>query len=232
MNAILIYAFIPKSPEEKTHTNNNDHSKKSESSLMSMFKDVDWQRHWDLFATRFLLSFVVLLYRSSYNWMMSDKFHVDAVTQNYLASYQGVVSFLSSYYCNAICSRYNNDTLRIYKHTIILLLLALIGLVMSPTFVLFALFLTPLCISTSLMRVISLNLTTERCGESDHGLILGASGSVTSTARAISPALGGFLHDLDPDFPALFGVGCVLVSYVITVRYTDYNQIRFKLGKR
>lgn len=162
---------------------------------------------------------------------MSDKFHVDAVVQNYLSSYQGVVSFISSYYCNRMCDIYGGDTLKMYKHSIVMMLFSMFGLIFAPSFTIFAFFLAPLCLSTSIMRVVSLDLTTERCDKSDLGLVLGANASLISLARAVSPALGGGLHDIDPDFPAFFGLAFVIISYVITVKYTYPYQAHYKVVK-
>ncbi len=64
----------------------------------------------------------------------------------------------------------------------------------------------------------------------DVGLLIGAGASAVSVSRAIAPAVGGFLFDLNPEFPTLFCIVVALSSYYISVTQTPKNHKHYTVS--
>jgi predicted MFS family arabinose efflux permease len=80
------------------------------------------------------------------------------------------------------------------------------------------------------LRVLSVDLTTQRCAVEDTGAVLGVAASVIAISRAITPAVGGFLHDYDHDSPTTMGAVVsgltVLVAQFATIKNQRLYAIR------
>uniref|UniRef100_A0A915IM57 Uncharacterized protein n=1 Tax=Romanomermis culicivorax TaxID=13658 RepID=A0A915IM57_ROMCU len=110
------------------------------SSIINEFRSISWSDQWDLFATKFLLSSAVLLYRSSYGWLLTDRFDFSAANQSFLTSYQGLVSFMVAFNVKTICSTWTKFTsksdhsktdinLHIYSDATVLMAVSILGLI-------------------------------------------------------------------------------------------------------
>uniref|UniRef100_A0A914VTL5 Major facilitator superfamily (MFS) profile domain-containing protein n=1 Tax=Plectus sambesii TaxID=2011161 RepID=A0A914VTL5_9BILA len=235
LNALIVYLNFPLMPSPVSDApkisrksigiNNNALSTSSSNpirKLITHFQEVDWTSQWDLMMIRFLQSFVILLYRANFNWLMSDKYEVGPAAIGYLTSIQGVVAFFSSFYANNVIQLWSTQTTRVLVHCCFLLTVALVGMRLAPSFLIYGLFLGLLNCASSWLRVITIDLTTQRCVVDDIGAVLGVAASVIAISRAICPAVGGVLHDFDRESPTVM---CAVVSGV-TVLIAQFASVK------
>lgn len=192
---------------------------------------VNWTTQWDLMALRFLQSFLVLLYRSSADWQLVDRYHADPATLGYLTSLQAFAAFVSSAMVESVVRTvWRGRKVRGLTQSSALLTVSLTGMWLgSPTLAWYAFWLIGLNVASALLRVLSLDLTVARSEPIDYGIVIGASASVVASARAVAPALGGFTFDFQPDLPIAAATGIALTSFFIAATYTRANQKLYSL---
>lgn len=106
--------------------------------------------------------FEALLYRNGFNWLVKDKFGLGVDSVGYLTSYQGAASFVSSFFANLLIERYADRTTCLL-HVAVLLGVAYAGLLGSLFLSTYTAFLLLFVTATSLLRVLLLDLTIQRC---------------------------------------------------------------------
>ena len=216
LSSILSVTFVPSGKLNKTATNNTDEEQKSYISLI--FDSKHFSTHKDLIILRFMLTFAVLMLRSSFSIFITEKFGIDNITLGYIMSFNGIIGTLSSANVGNIASFYTSQ-ITLLKHLLYLLSLSLIFISLSPTITLVIVGLIPLSIATSNLRVCLTNLSLARASSDEKGALIGLSYSVSSLSRMISPTLVGILQEFNVTLPCyvsgLSAITATLMSVLV-----------------
>uniref|UniRef100_A0A1I8AH31 MFS domain-containing protein n=1 Tax=Steinernema glaseri TaxID=37863 RepID=A0A1I8AH31_9BILA len=107
VNAVLTVLFIPNvrdAAESKASKEASESWLHPVIALFDQFRQVDWNKFQVIFAIRLLTTYVMILYRSNFNWFMRERFEADTAMQGYLISWQGLTQFLISFNIGAVMS--------------------------------------------------------------------------------------------------------------------------------
>ena len=119
-----------------------DHKETSILSALNIFKDVHkvpWHLIWDAFVMRFLMSLSLIIYRSNFTSILSIKFDTSPLVNGYIQSFNGVVSMVTSWSIGRIKPMFaSNDAMN--NTFSVLLVLSLLVLTLSPSLVVYVLF--------------------------------------------------------------------------------------------
>jgi len=198
LSSFLSVIFIPSSKPSKTAA--DDSNKKHKSYVSLIFDSKHFSTHKDLIVLRFMITFSVLMLRSSFSIFIIEKFNVDNITLGYIISFNGIIGTLSSANVGNIASLYTNQIM-LLKHLLFLLSFSVIFISISPTITLLIVGLIPLSVATSNLRVCLTNLSLARASADEKGALIGLSYSVSSLSRMISPTLVGILQEINVTMP-------------------------------
>ena len=160
------------------------------------FLKIDSVQHvLDMLLIRFVMSLSMLIYRSNYTSMLDYRYGVDAKTTGYIISYGSIVGAISGMSVGTIYS-YVKDDSKMMLFSAMLMTSSLFGIAISPSIYTVLICMTPLSLSTAIMRVNSHNLMLKRIKPDEKGAVMGVGDSMTSIARMLSPAIAGFAQEV------------------------------------
>lgn len=165
--------------------------------------EINWHSLWDAFLLRFLFALSTSIFFHNQSLYLKENYNLSQLYIGYSISFLSIVGSLSAFFFGAITKYfYRNDTNYLTRlfHFFTLYSLSFLGLYMSPNFPTFAIILIPFAVSNSLLRILSMELMLSKSSNETRGLIAGASNSVMSVARFVSPVMTGVIADS-------FGVG-------------------------
>lgn len=157
---------------------------------INIFSGIHWVDITDLIFVRFLLTFSVIMFRTNFPVFLEEHFHVGSTVLGKVLSFNGIIATLSAATCGIISSFYTNRTKQVI-HFSLLLALSLGCLTVSPNMLFLVLFMIPMAMSTSNLRICLLSLMLERGQENEKGAIIGMGNSVSSIARMLAPSIVG-----------------------------------------
>ncbi|KAK0418476.1 hypothetical protein QR680_013577 [Steinernema hermaphroditum] len=207
VNSVLTALFVPNVRDATESKESKQQSKSWLHPLIAMldqFRQVDWTKLRVIFGIRLLTTFVMILYRSNFNWFMKERFEADTAMQGYLISWQGLTQFLISFNIGAVVSFIGIPLGRLLYLNCFAFAAVFIGLSFSTSFWLYTFFLTLLNILSCLCRVIVVEMAIVKCKGENVGVVLGVVSSLSSMSRALAPMCGGFLFDVHHILPSLF----------------------------
>ena len=234
----LVWWFVPETDQhkktDKSASLNRDKSTTSLKKLASeeisfhpfllikAFKEMDWSKLWDIFMVRFLIGFAVMLYRSNFVMVLDYKFQTSAKMNGYIISYTAIVSTLSGFLTGKVVKYYNSSDVRMLRHMGLIQCVMIIASTYAPNIPLLLLFMTPLGIANSIIRVVTTKVTIQRTSEHETGVLLGLGNSMMSIARMLAPSLGGLAGLLTLSGPGLLGsvssIAGVIVLHIMERR--------------
>lgn len=230
-NQYIVEQYI--TPEVKEAEKKKCERKRRESQGISLFasmnalkdaRKVPWHLVWDVFFIRFLMSFSLIIYRANFTSVLTYTFGTTPVMNGYIQSFNGIVSMITAWLIGSIKMAFSS--VYVMQNTFaVMILIALFMLTVSPTLFIYVAGIIPLCIASSVLRVINTTEITSRGGEDTRGLVLGLADTLTSLARFIGPVIAGYafeFHHMAPGFCAVFMafLGTILVFFSGQVKKT------------
>ncbi|KAF2882247.1 hypothetical protein ILUMI_23915 [Ignelater luminosus] len=228
INIGFIYSIPDTSKNAKNKQNNSFTIKKFGNELLRAVAElmkIDWKVYWDAFFLRFLFGFSISIYFSNQAIYIQEKFDLSQRYIGYTISFLSIIGSLAGLMLGYITNRfYKNDfncSKRLF-HGFATICITFIGLYYAPNITIFVMFLIPFGISNTILRIVSMEVILSRSGNKDRGSLSGASNSVMSVARFISPITSGIIGDtvgenavvLSAFAPALLGsLLCVKLMY-------------------
>ncbi|KAK0418475.1 hypothetical protein QR680_013577 [Steinernema hermaphroditum] len=173
VNSVLTALFVPNVRDATESKESKQQSKSWLHPLIAMldqFRQVDWTKLRVIFGIRLLTTFVMILYRSNFNWFMKERFEADTAMQGYLISWQGLTQFLISFNIGAVVSFIGIPLGRLLYLNCFAFAAVFIGLSFSTSFWLYTFFLTLLNILSCLCRVIVVEMAIVKCKEGRRAL--------------------------------------------------------------
>ncbi|XP_071114079.1 major facilitator superfamily domain-containing protein 9-like isoform X1 [Haliotis cracherodii] len=224
LNAAIMWFFLPGSKQSAHHETSREDSVSLNSGeysfnlneMLRSFRAISWRHLWDLFLIKFLGGFSVILFRSSFSLMTQSEFNASPRIIGYLTSYSGAVSTLCGFFIGRLARFYDNDG-KLYFHMVVLQVMTLFSLTASPNLTWMAVWLCPLSIVTSVMRVSATALTIQKGRDEDRGALMGFSQSLMSIARMLAPFVGGVAMEISPRGPLLIGTCAAALSLILLI---------------
>lgn len=173
---------------------------------VNIFKGIHWTELADLIFVRFLLTFTVIMFRTNFPVFLEEHFHADSTTLGKVLSFNGIIAAFSAATCGIISSHYSNRIKQLV-HFSLLLAISIACLTISHNTVLLVVFLIPMAVSTSNLRICMLSLMLERGREDEKGAIIGLGNSMSSVGRMLAPSIVGVGQEY----------GSEVIGYVSTV---------------
>ncbi|XP_057671124.1 major facilitator superfamily domain-containing protein 9-like [Diorhabda carinulata] len=159
-------------------------------------KDIDWKVHWDTFLLKFLLGLTITVYFSNQAIYLKETFHLSQKHIGYMISFFSTVGVISGLFLKKIDNFLNTDIYSKMSLWFGVLALCFISLYLSPNIFIFMFFLIPLSVAASAMRVTSMELMFQKIEALHRGSFSGASNSVMSIARFMTPLFTGLTSDI------------------------------------
>ena len=209
LNAVLVYCFVPStsSTQAKKQEDVKTTSSVSNFSPLSIFKDVSlipWRLVWQPFLIKFLLALAILVFRSNWTSILLHRFAVDARTNGFIMSFNGVMSTFGSAMVRWVSPWFrSNDTL--HNTFSVVLVLSLLLITLAPTLTVVLVGIVPFCFSSSVLRVTNSVSTYSKGGSEVRGLMVGLSDTFTALSRSLAPVIAGFAQEASLYGPGLFG---------------------------
>ena len=220
LNFILVYFYVP------TSTTKLETDKKFNIlEAVNLFKDihlVPWALVWDIFLVRFLQSFAMILYRSNFASVLIYRFAIDARTTGYIQSFNGIISAATGFLLGGITDRFSSNT-RCHNVFSFVFIISLLGVSMGPSLPFVVLTFIPLCFSSAVLRVTGATTLYYKAGSHSRGLVDGLGNTLTSFARALGPAIGGYAQEVSIFGPGLCGVFLAVSGTLVSV-YSELKE--------
>ncbi|CAH0559623.1 unnamed protein product [Brassicogethes aeneus] len=169
--------------------------------------EVDWKAHWVSFLLRFLFGLCSSAYFSNQVLYLKEKHGLSQKHIGYTISIYSSIGMIVALYLEKINSFYKNDRTGYQQlfHFFAIFALSFYFIYVSPNLFTYMLCLIPLAISSIVIRVISMDLLMKESNGVKRGSLSGASNSIMSIARFVSPLFSGIMVDF-------FGQSVILMS--------------------
>uniref|UniRef100_A0A6P7GW81 Major facilitator superfamily domain-containing protein 9-like n=1 Tax=Diabrotica virgifera virgifera TaxID=50390 RepID=A0A6P7GW81_DIAVI len=167
--------------------------KKSVNEIVS----IDWKVHWDTFLLKFLLGLTITVYFSNQAIYLRETFQMSQKHVGYMISLFSTIGMISGLCLKKVDSFLKN--VDVYTKMGVwfgVLALCFIAMYLSPNFIVFMFFLAPLSLAATAMRVASMELMFKKTEALHRGSLSGASNSVMSVARFMTPLFTGISSDI------------------------------------
>lgn len=205
LNVCLVYFFLESSEKQLKNSKNESFF----SNLKELF-NIEWKLYWDVFILKLLLLLSMSLFYSNYALTIEENFNVSPRLIGYTNSFQSFVSAASCLYSGKFIKIYylnKSYYIRLF-HSFFILSLSFLCLGFVPNLSVFVLCLIPLCMSSSLLRIITTEVLLERALPEHRGSLIGSENTIASIAYLIGPFLSGFCRDQ-------FGPICISILSVL-----------------
>jgi predicted MFS family arabinose efflux permease len=211
-----------------------DEKEDSSGSTLSKFFSflrIDSVQHiLDVLLIRFVMSLSMLIYRNNYTSMLDYRYGIDAKTTGYIISYGSIAGAISGMLVGTIYSYVKSDA-KMMLCASLLMTSSLFGITVSPNIYTVLLCMTPLSLSTAIMRVNSHNLMLKRIKPEEKGAVMGVGDSMTSIARMLSPAIAGFAQEVSVTGACWLATGCAVTGVGLMITFQKYRQAK-EAGKK
>lgn len=160
------------------------------------FYKIDWTVFGDVFLFKLLMTLSLMMYFGNFGLFLKTVHNVPPKNLGYIISFQGVTGSLCTYFIGYFNMLYKNDndfTLRNF-HVFLIFTLTLIGLAVVSNLFTFIVLLMPLAITSSIARIITLEMITGRSKSDNRGAVIGASNSVKSFSGVFTPLIAGVIN--------------------------------------
>ena len=185
------------------------------SSFNSFRIDIHWWELLDVITVQFLLTFSAIMFKGSFVVFMEEKFHISGTTLGKILSFNALISALGSATSGRI-SKFYSDSSKQVVHFTLLLAVSLMCLTLAPNVVFLTLFLVPLSLSSSNLRICLLSLMLHR-GREENGAIVGLANSISSVSRMLAPTIVGVSQEYSVTVPGylslVLALGAAGVSF-------------------
>lgn len=136
------------------------------------------------------------MYFTNFGLFLKTVHDVSPKYLGYIISLQGVTGSLCTYFIGHINKIYKNDkdySARNY-HIFITVATTLFSLAIAPNVYIYTGLLIPLAIASSVGRIVTLEMVTNRTDGDHRGTVIGASNSIRSLSGVVLPLVAGVLN--------------------------------------
>ncbi|KAI4460167.1 major facilitator superfamily domain-containing protein 10 [Holotrichia oblita] len=172
---------------------------------------INWKIYWDTFLMRFLFAISVSIIHSSHSLYLKEKYNLSQVNIGYTISFLsivGVICGLSMGKITKVFYKNDHDCLRRIYHSFCTMAACSVGFYLAPGLYTFYAILVPFSISSTLLRIVTMELMITKSKNDEKGSLSGASNSIMSIARFITPLSSGIIGDI-------FGENVVMLSGLV-----------------
>lgn len=174
-------------------------------------RKIEWKIYWDAFAFRLLFGLCTSMYFFNQSLYLQEKYDLSQIQTGYVISFFSAVGAAFGLCLGYVTKKlYSNDadcSIRLL-HFWSLLTVSLILLNFAQNITTYIALLIPFGISSIVIRIVSMELLLTRAEKSGKGSISGASNSVMSVARFISPTISGVVGNI-------FGEGAIMLALFV-----------------
>lgn len=197
INSLIAYYCIP---EVDIFKKNETNSTSNRLQFKLIFKDllsIEWKQFWDIFLLKFVFTITMFVFYSNYSLLLEERFHLSHKYIGYTISFKGVIAVLLGLVIGRLKQMYSQNTSqkKIILHGFVGLCVSFLLLVIVPNFLVYIVFIIPLTVCSSLLRIVTTEFMLENTTAEYRGSVIGASNSVASMARLLSPLISGMTLD-------------------------------------
>ncbi|KAJ8939605.1 hypothetical protein NQ318_010612 [Aromia moschata] len=166
--------------------------------VMKDLRSIDWNEHWSTFLLRFLFGLSLSCFFSNQTLYLKEKYELSERYTGYIVSYFSTIGMVSAFFINLINNFYKTDYTCLIRllHFFTILTVCFICISISQSIWMFLILLVPFSIVSTSLRVVSMELMLKQSDKSHRGSLSGASNSIMSIMRFISPLLTGLVGDI------------------------------------
>ncbi|KRT81506.1 membrane transporter, partial [Oryctes borbonicus] len=212
---ILLTLFIPHIPTKHDNASNNitvisllsTMHKEFLRALRELMK-INWKIYWDTFLMRFMFGVSVSIVHTSQSVYLKETYNLSQVYIGYTISFLsivGVICGLSMGKITAMFYKDDHNCLRRIYHSFCAMAACCFGFYFAPNIYIYYTVLIPFSISSTILRIVTMELMISKSKDDEKGSLSGASNSVMSIARFITPLSSGIVGDI-------FGENAVMLS--------------------
>jgi len=216
LNFILVVAVVP--PLQQKESTKSGDKEPSMRPSMNIFKGIHWMELMDLILLQFLMTFSMIIFRSNFSVFLEFHFHVDYKTMGKVISFSAVASAIASATVGRISKLYSNHQTQLIHFTM-LLAISVTAISISPSLPVSIVFLIPLSLSSSNLRICMMSLQLQRAREDEKGAIIGLSNSINSVSRMLAPTIVGLAQEQSSEMPGYVSSGLSLVAVAVMAMY-------------
>lgn len=199
-------------------------------SVLELYK-IEWSEYWDVFLFKGLVALAMSIFYSNYALYLKTVFSLTTKHVGYVISFHGVVGSLSSY-CIGYINRFyktDHDFSRRNFHVFILLFTSLCGMLLSPQFYFYVMWLIPLGVGNAIGRLVTLEMILRRSHGDHRGMMIGAANSTRSLAGVIGPMIAGVIGQYFGVIYVIYGsLFSTLLGLLISSRVRTVERQRLK----
>lgn len=171
-------------------------------------KEINWPVYWDAFLLRFLFGLAGAFYISNQSIYLTEKFELSQKDVGYIVSFYNTLGATSGLLLGFITKTFYEDDISCLKrllHFFTVLTGCFFLLYFAPNVVVYVFILIPQGVAFMIIRIVSMEFVLSKPDSNAKGSISGATNSVMSVARFISPIVSGIIADA-------FGENYVMLS--------------------
>ena len=162
------------------------------------------------------MMFAVVMFRSNLTIFLQEHFEVDYKTLGQIISFNGIAAVVASATSGYISHLYSSHTKQLV-HAVVILAVSILGVTCAPNVVIVVIFLMPMSVATSNIRICSLSLMLSRVMEEEKGAVIGLSNSISSGSRMLSPGLVGVAQEFSNELAGYVSVGLAMTAAIAMV---------------
>lgn len=160
--------------------------------------NVNWSVYWDVFTLKFLLGFAQAVHYQNFSLILKEEYGISPSGIGYTISFQGLVGAATGFLTGWMGRFYKKDNDHVLRmlHGFAVLALSFVFLSLAPNLTFFLICLIPLSASSSLLRIVTSEVTLQRTESDQRGSLIGSGQSMSSVARLIAPLCSGLAYDM------------------------------------
>ena len=226
LDLLLVVFFLPAVKPAREGTNKESKSETEWFSLktvydsVNIFKGLHVKGMMDILFVRFLLTFAVIMFRTNFPVLLDTHFDSGGSKLGKILALNGIMSAISAAICGYVSSFYSNPIKQV-THFSILLTLSLVCSTLSPSLFLVVLFLIPMSLSTSTLRICMLSLMLERGRPDERGAIIGVGAAMASVSRMLAPGIVGVAQEYGSETVGYICTGLTILAVTVLVTYSS-----------
>lgn len=193
--------------DNKNETKSNNCIKEELYKTFADFKQINWNECWEGFLLRYLFGLTNSLYFSNQSLYIRNKFQISQKHVGYIISFLSTGGVIAGFMLGYIKNKFYKNDYNCFGrllHGFIAFSICFLGLGIASSLPVFLMFLIPYAMASSILRNVTMELIIAKSNDSEKGLMSGASNSVMSVARSISPLISALSMEVMSDVSVMF----------------------------
>lgn len=220
--------FLPDLINKKQSSHQLTSLKEELSKAVVNLRQIDWPTYWDAFLLRFLFALSTSVYFSNQGIYLKEKYELQQKNIGYIISFYNALGTISGLLMGFITDRFYRNDINCHKrlfHSFSVLTVCFFLMYFAPTVSTYILILMPQGVASMIIRIVSMEFILSKPHSKAKGSISGATNSVMSIARFVSPIASGMIADTFGEtyvIPSAFIP--TLVAVILCWRINYYND--------